>query len=325
MNITLHIETSFIRHKRENCPVCKSNKKIHLYTLYDDRYGMPDDFEVVICEQCQLIYLSEIIAPEQQAELYQRYYAPVEQKPLFNKRKMESVRLWIRDSWLWEMIIGGIDLARYVKKGEKVLDVGCGYGANYKPVKRKGAFWQGVDIDPKVCEYLRSQGLPIFCGSLEDFVIQTNQKFDKLLLSQLLEHSLEPVSLLASAKKCLAPNGEIIISSPNSNSRYRDKYKRNWLHWHVPYHTLHWNKNSLSYLAKMVGLKLKWFKSLTPPSWYFCQKKFQPVERGKKNLSLDLKIKPIKWLLVIPGLRIVDLIYRGTGDAFVASLVENGI
>jgi demethylmenaquinone methyltransferase/2-methoxy-6-polyprenyl-1,4-benzoquinol methylase len=43
-------------------------------------------------------------------------------------------------------------LASYIKRGQKVLDIGCGTGALTLRAARKGAFVKGIDINPQMLE-----------------------------------------------------------------------------------------------------------------------------------------------------------------------------
>ncbi len=99
----------------------------------------------------------------------------------------------------------------------KVLDVGCGGGLMSIPIKRKGCKVWGVDETPGSLESAREkaslEGLEIeFYSNLQDL---GEEKFDLILLLEVLEHVAAPSDFLLELQKYLAPSGRIIISTLN--------------------------------------------------------------------------------------------------------------
>ncbi len=311
---------SLPRLSRDRCPACGNDDTRPLMRLFDDRYGMPDEFDVVECRTCTAIYLAEFIPGEHLGELYETYYGARSEPRLRSPGLATSLRARLRASRLWRAVTGGIDLAGHVRRGDRVLDVGCGYGPNARAVQMRGAHWKGLDIDPKVCGFLERHDLPVFQGSLEEFAESTSERFDVILMSQILEHTIEPIAFLRSAARCLAQGGHILLSCPNSDSRYRVRFGRAWLHWHVPYHVVQWNPRSLSEAASRADLSVEWLVCRTPPSWYYCQRHFRQAERGKRNVTYKVRFRPSAWILIWPWLRLADMLRCGSGDAVVASL-----
>jgi SAM-dependent methyltransferase len=226
----------------------------------------------------------------------------------------------MRSTWFWQQVLGGTDLGRYPTRGDRVLDVGCGYGRNAFLVQSLGAEWIGLDVDSKVVNNLLEQGLTAVCGTLEEYARTSPECFDTILLSQILEHVPEPIPFLRAAFDILKPGGRLYVSCPNSASRYRQKLGARWLHWHVPYHVLQWNRESLTKAAEQAGFAPQWFRARTPPSWYMMQRNFKSVERGCRNTSFRFKFKPPQWVAVFSWTILLDLLYPDSGDALVACL-----
>lgn len=99
----------------------------------------------------------------------------------------------------------------------KILDVGCGGGLMSLPLARQGYQVWGVDQTPGSIETAKAksdaENLNImFYTDLKDL---GDEKFNLILLLEVLEHVRSPESLLSDLKKYLYPGGKIIISTLN--------------------------------------------------------------------------------------------------------------
>ena len=109
-----------------------------------------------------------------------------------------------------------------IRKGERVLDVGCFTGALMVYCGMLGAEISGVDISREAVEkangYLRKYGLngkAIACDARKlDF---PDNYFDKVVSSDFLEHLSFPdsVAVLKEIKRVLRPDGLAVIKTPN--------------------------------------------------------------------------------------------------------------
>ncbi|MEI9937226.1 MAG: bifunctional glycosyltransferase/class I SAM-dependent methyltransferase [Pseudomonadota bacterium] len=94
----------------------------------------------------------------------------------------------------------------------RVLDVGCGQGELGHLLKQKGHYVFGVDWQPPKFEldgFLEAdigQGLPS----------SITEKFDVVLLADVLEHMPDSLRLLEEVKQRLNPGGSVLVSLPNA-------------------------------------------------------------------------------------------------------------
>jgi SAM-dependent methyltransferase len=94
----------------------------------------------------------------------------------------------------------------------RVLDIGCGSGAIGRELKAKG--WQSlkaVEIDAAARDNARGIYSQIE-SPIEPF---RGQKFDLILLLDVIEHMTEPEKFLHEASSLLTPGGIILVSVPN--------------------------------------------------------------------------------------------------------------
>lgn len=107
-----------------------------------------------------------------------------------------------------------------ISPGSKVLDLGCWAGRlGEKLIKEKKCEVFGVDINQKAIELAKKRLTKAFVADLnkekELQKLFDNQKFDFIVLVEVLEHLVNPEKLLTEIKKLLNKDGKIIISVPN--------------------------------------------------------------------------------------------------------------
>jgi 2-polyprenyl-3-methyl-5-hydroxy-6-metoxy-1,4-benzoquinol methylase len=287
-----------------------------LTNLYDDRFGQIDEYSVAYCPNCDFSFLRELISTDDIKALYNRYY-PYE--------GITNTKLsWRYSNGLFQKLLrsltGNIDLAYYALPGQKVLDVGCGKGVSLQILRLNGAIGTGLEIDERCIKHLRSEDLTCIEGTLEKYAKTTKERYDLIIMNQLLEHEYNPITVLRTAKGLLNYNGKIMVSCPNYNSIWRIRYKGNWIHWHVPFHVSYFTKKSFSMMSSYLGLEIEKFLTRTPLDWAamnFYMRKRNPV-RGYKNDKWRFSYPILQKMLFIPDNVFSSFINQG--DAILVSL-----
>jgi SAM-dependent methyltransferase len=119
----------------------------------------------------------------------------------------------------------------------RILDVGGGDGEISAHFVRAGGAGSAfvVDPDPESIEAARARGLDGFAGTIEEF--ETEERFDLVLMLNLVEHVADPVAVLEKARELLAPGGLLWLQTPNFRSLdARIFRRRNWAGYHCPRH-----------------------------------------------------------------------------------------
>lgn len=107
--------------------------------------------------------------------------------------------------------------------GPRVLDIGCSQGIVSILAARKGYEVLGVDIEQPQIEFARSQleQEPAAVRSRARFMLADMfvadlgaEKFDTIVLGEVLEHLSAPRQLLERALRYLAPSGRFVITTP---------------------------------------------------------------------------------------------------------------
>jgi 2-polyprenyl-3-methyl-5-hydroxy-6-metoxy-1,4-benzoquinol methylase len=116
---------------------------------------------------------------------------------------------------LYEDVNEGV--LRNVGSGQRILDVGCGTGTLGLEIKKKGNVVWGLDNSEKAINLAKEKLDRVFLCDVADFdrLPIKGEKFDVIVLADILEHLNEPEKVLKEYKKYLKKDGHVIVSLPN--------------------------------------------------------------------------------------------------------------
>lgn len=107
-------------------------------------------------------------------------------------------------------------LVRFALKhaGERILDLGCGYGAYGRALSAEGRRCVGCDVNLEYLVTAVKSGLPaVAAGSILPFA---DRSFDSVLLLEVIEHVPDLEPLLSEAFRVARKN--VLITVPNSEN-----------------------------------------------------------------------------------------------------------
>lgn len=101
--------------------------------------------------------------------------------------------------------------------GKRVLDIGCATGYLGRHLKEAGNEVIGVEISAPAAEEARKilDQVHIFDIEYSWPEVLQGGRFDLAIAAETLEHVFDPLEVLKEIRQILAPNGEIIITTPN--------------------------------------------------------------------------------------------------------------
>jgi len=105
-------------------------------------------------------------------------------------------------------------------EGRTALDVGCGAGLLTEPLARLGAKVTGLDATPELIEVAREHASAM--GLEVDYragdVQELEGEFDLVTCMEVVEHVADPATFVQALAKRLAPDGLLLLSTPNRTS-----------------------------------------------------------------------------------------------------------
>lgn len=138
--------------------------------------------------------------------------------------------------------------------GGRLLEVGSGSGGMLKRFQDLGWDVQGVDFDSQAVKSAQGKGVKVNQGSLEeqDF---PESNFDAVVMSHLIEHVHDPISLLAASRRILKQGGKLTVVTPNNRSLWHRLFGSHWMSLDPPRHLHLFSPDSLRILAERAGFQ----------------------------------------------------------------------
>ena len=99
-----------------------------------------------------------------------------------------------------------------VKKGELILDAGCGSGFNSTEIIKKGGQVFAIDSSKRMVAEAKKAGVNATIGDIEK--TQYGEKFDKILFAGSLECCENPGKALENGANVLKKGGKLVVSTP---------------------------------------------------------------------------------------------------------------
>lgn len=233
------------------CNLCeRDNYKVLLcgedYTVYS-----LEEFRLVRCRNCGLVYLNPRPKPEEISKYYlSDYYKAPEWDDPFSFLKRSK----------------GALIEKFAGKKGRILDIGCKRGELLVEMRKRGWETYGTDISQEACDYTgKKLGFEnIYCGGLllldlkEDF-------FDAVTLFNVLEHIYNPLETLKKIHRLLKNDGVLIINCPNFGAIQGSIFKDKWFVLDLPRHLYQFTPDSLRNMAEKAGFQMKRFSHFSDP------------------------------------------------------------
>jgi len=230
--------------------------------LFDDRFGAPGTYDIMQCQHCGLEQTWPRPSQSELNELYELFYNWVG-----DSTNYASIRQWFFDSALYRLWLNWDgDISFHLRRGTgRLLDVGCNEGRGLAFYASNGFHAEGLEINERAAAIARERGFQVHTMPLEQF--NPEKPYGVVVLSNVLEHALDPVAMLTQVRRLLSPQGQVWISCPNATSYWRQVFGRSWLNWHVPYHLWHFSPQTLREILIRANFCLVEMRTCTPALW----------------------------------------------------------
>lgn len=238
-----------------NCNLCNLDDPKILFKK-KDKFGITEDeFNVVECRRCGLIYVSPRPNDEEIGKFYPDTYAwkeilQADSVPTKFVRRLEKGYRYhlLKDQTL--------KVLKFTERSTgKVLDIGCGTGDRLDVFRSKGFETYGVEISDSA-DYAKEQ-LKLNVLKRDLFSANfPNKYFDIITLYHVLEHTYNPLKVCEEIHRILKEDGFLVIQVPNKESFQYKLFRKRWAAFDVPRDLYYFGTKTLSSLLKKVGFKV---------------------------------------------------------------------
>lgn len=191
------------------CPICDSDDKKHLYTqnFYNNVISLMQKYDVVVCNSCEFVFADKIPSQED----FNCYYTEMSKYEFSFNEGVVSKDYLDHFRKIADFIIPEIK-----KKDAKIIDIGCSTGALLSVLKERG-YENLLGVDPsescvKTVKCLYSIKSKI--SNISD--LSTNEKFDVIILSAVLEHLVDFDGALNKINLILKDDGVLFLEIPDA-------------------------------------------------------------------------------------------------------------
>jgi SAM-dependent methyltransferase len=288
------------------CNLCGSEEKQVLYANQDWQTVAGDDYHLVQCSDCGLIYLYPRPSVDEIGRFYEELY-PCYKQSVDSER--HALIRWARKRNLANRR-KQVERASGRKTGA-VLDVGCATGLFLHEMKQAGWEARGVEPVASAAHYAREvSGVDVFEGYFQDAPFPANS-FDVITFWDVIEHTFSPQQELQRAAQLLKPGGTLIMNIPNWNSLDRKALDAYWMGLDPPRHLYVFPRRAMERLIEKAGLRVVRWSCLVSSYYAFAIS----VERwmqakhawGARVVGRFLNFPGVRFLFE-PWMKITDLL-----------------
>lgn len=302
----------------EPCLFCGAATRPYLDDVVDNRFGAPGVWHVRACDSCGGRQTSPRPDGATLKRLYEAHYnyggntdgsyASAREKFLFSP------------FYRFLLAIDG-DISFHGRMGTgRLLDIGCNEGRGLALYTRNGFAAEGLELNSNAAARARARGFTVHEKLVEDY--EPVERYDVAVLSNVLEHTLDPRDALRHVKRILKPGGQVWISLPNVDSALAERYGRDWVNWHVPFHIVHFSETRLRRLLTETGFEIVESQAITPALWVA---QSWIAHRWRKNMAdvvrLQRKAPLVAGAMLIARFVLFPLLWHwnrtGRGDCLV--------
>lgn len=138
------------------------------------------------------------------------------------------------------------------------LEIGCGNGDRMLTFADYVETLYGVEPDPAAVTVARNKGLHVYEGVAEALPQDVNaRKYDLIVFTHVLEHTLDPVLSLSNAASLLSDRGVLSCEVPNNECKGMRRMQQNWRWLDAPRHLNFFTMDSLKACADAAGLEVQ--------------------------------------------------------------------
>lgn len=200
-------------------------------------------FPYVRCKNCGLLFL------ENPPEDIGSYYPP--EYYVIPKSVAELASWSVSEQYK-------IDLVRRFRTSGRLIEIGPASGGFCYLSKAAGFDVSAIEMDRRSCQFLSSKlGIEVLESADEAAALQTAEPADVIAMWHVIEHLVDPWSMLEVAAGKLRPGGVLVLATPNPNALQFALLGRRWVHVDAPRHLWLLPSEVIEERARGLGLTVR--------------------------------------------------------------------
>ena len=213
------------------CPGCGAPER--------RRWLRHPDLTLWLCARCGLGYSD----PQPREAVARRYLTDLDLAEHFGAHEHRKAVLDARR----------LDRLPPPRRGQRLLDVGCGDGQFAAAAAARGWEVHGVELNPPAARRARERGIAVVQGRLED-ARHPPGTFDVVTAWDVIEHVPEPRPFIAHLTRIVAPGGLVVLTTLNRDALVARLFRGRWS-MVAPDHFTYWHARSLHAAFGQSGLR----------------------------------------------------------------------
>jgi 2-polyprenyl-3-methyl-5-hydroxy-6-metoxy-1,4-benzoquinol methylase len=234
-----------------HCCICDTSNFHRLFVAPVQNYQRGvfdlDDFPIVKCNQCGLIYVNPRISVEANNKYYE--FLLTEDHDFLDKHFFETYSVHKKQ------IDRYIRIIKKTKFDGRILDIGCGNGFFLTRARESGFQVEGQEISSLFINYCRQNlDLTVYSGELDSLNLEAGS-YDVITMFDVIEHVYLPGKLLKECNRLLKPDGLLVVTTHDIGNFFAKLYG---VKWHMIYpigHVWYFTRVTLRSLLRKEGFR----------------------------------------------------------------------
>jgi SAM-dependent methyltransferase len=172
-----------------------------------------------------------------------------------------------------------IHQTRKLVRTGSLLDIGCGTGELLEYAR---PYFQCHGLEPSEfgASQVRGRGFRVIQATLEDAILEPDDKYTVVTLDSVLEHLIDPVGTLVKINRMIPKGGVVVIKVPKLWGPTHHSLGREWNGFRVGYHTIMFSGQTLTNVLRATG--------------------FEPTQRPRRD-------RPFDDILILWGRKVAEM------------------